>query len=77
MSVDEPYVYLSDLFFQMKVKEVYKGWKKAFHPDFTETKDTKAITSHFGPYWFSTYWWLEAGMQREYVQYMRATAFSR
>lgn len=46
-------------------------WKNAFHPEYSETEETRAITSHFGRHWFSSYWRLEGELQREHVQYMR------
>lgn len=45
-------------------------WKNAFHPEYAETVERRAITSHYGRHWFSSYWWLEAELQREHVQYM-------
>lgn len=71
VSVDEPYVLLSNRFSQMTTKGVNKEWKKAFHSEFAGTEEKKAITSHFGRHWFSTHWRLEATMAREHVQYMR------
>ena len=39
---------------------------------YAETEQTRAITSHFGRHWFSSYLRLEAEFTREHVQYMRA-----
>ena len=71
-NVDEPWVFLSKRSFtQMDASGVNKEWKKAFHPEYAGTADLKPVTSHFGRHWFSSYWRLTEGMQREHVQYMR------
>jgi integrase/recombinase XerD len=55
----------------MQTKGVNKEWKKEFHPEFAETDERRAITSHFGRHWFSSHWRLNAGLEREHVQYVR------
>ncbi|SNR64800.1 tyrosine-type recombinase/integrase [Halorubrum vacuolatum] len=70
--VDEPWVFLSRRSFgKIGPKPVNRVWKEEFHPKYAETAEHDAITSHFGRHWFSTYWRLEAGLEREHVQYMR------
>lgn len=70
-AVDESWVFLSEWFTQLSSDIVVREWKKAFHPEYTETDEYRGITSHFGRHWFSTYWRLEGDMNREHVQYMR------
>jgi integrase/recombinase XerD len=46
-------------------------WKKYFHPEYAETEDHRAVTSHFGRHFFTTYWRVEQDLNRELVKYMR------
>lgn len=50
---------------------VGKEWREAFHLEYAETDEHRAILSHFGRYLFSSYFRLTAEMEREHVQYMR------
>ncbi|QLH79831.1 site-specific integrase [Halosimplex rubrum] len=52
-------------------KTVNRAWKETFHPAFAETAEYRAITSHFGRHYFTTYWRTEQDLPRELVQYMR------
>lgn len=68
----EPQVFLSTVTYsKLEHSGINIPWENAFHPEYAETEETKRITSHFGRHWFSSYWRLEAGMQREHLQYMR------
>lgn len=70
--VDRPWVFLSKRSFdQMNYTAINRPWKEAFHPEYAETEETRAITSHFGRHWFSSYCRLKMGLEREHVQYMR------
>jgi len=70
--VNEPWVFLSKrTFTKMNPNGVTKEWKAAFYPEYGETEEQKGLTSHFGRHWFSSWFRLEVGMQREHVQYMR------
>ena len=70
--VDEPWVFLSRRSFtKLNPKAVNRVWKEELHPKYAETDEHDAITSHFGRHWFSTYWRLDEGLEREHVQYMR------
>ena len=46
-------------------------WKAVFHPKYEETKDHRPVTSHFGRHWFTTYWRVEADLNRELIKYLR------
>lgn len=70
-SVDDPWLFLSERYTQLTAKTVNNIWKTEFHPEYSETDDSRAITSHYGRHWFSSYWRLEVGIDREHVQYMR------
>lgn len=71
-SVDEPWLFLSRrTFTKMDAQGVSDEWREAFHPEYAETDEHKAIVSHFGRHWFSTHFRLNASMKREHVQYMR------
>mgnify|MGYP000728305046 CR=1 FL=1 len=68
----EPQVFFSTVFSStLSHTGINQPWKDAFHPEYEGTEERRAITSHFGRHWFSSYWRLEAGLQREHVQYMR------
>lgn len=70
--VDESSLFQStQSFSQLWPKDINRQWKEAFHPEFAETDERKAITSHFARHWFSTYWRVTVGMNREHVQYMQ------
>jgi len=71
-NVNEPWVFLSKrTFTKLEPQGVNREWKAAFHPEYGETTDHAPITSHFGSHWFSSYWRLTEGMEREHVQYFR------
>lgn len=46
-------------------------WKATFCPKYSETKEHKAVTSHFGRHWFTTYWRVKQDVNDELVKYMR------
>jgi len=70
--VEKPWLFLSTgKFGQLSHNAVNKPWKDAFQPQYAGTEQTRGITSHFGRHWFSSYLRLEAGFNREHVQYMR------
>ncbi|WP_434531158.1 tyrosine-type recombinase/integrase [Haloarcula sp. NS06] len=70
--VDEPWVFLSKrTFTQMTPQGVNDEWKEAFHPEYSETDDCAPVTSHYGRHWFSSFWRLAEGLEREQVQYLR------
>lgn len=50
---------------------VNHAWRRAFHPQFDETEQYEPVTSHYGRHVFSSWWKIDQGIQREYVQYMR------
>jgi integrase/recombinase XerD len=48
-----------------------KMWKPMFHPEYEETEEYQAVTSHYARHRFSTYWRKEIDLNRELVKYMR------
>lgn len=46
-------------------------WAEVFRPEYAETDEHRAVTSHFGRHRFSTYWRIEQDLNRELVKYMR------
>ncbi|QLD85288.1 site-specific integrase [Natronomonas halophila] len=46
-------------------------WTDVFRPEYAETDEHRAVTSHFGRHRFSTYWRIEQDLNRELVKYMR------
>lgn len=52
-------------------------WKDAFHPVYAETERHRAVTSHYGRHYFTTFWTVEQEVNRELVKYMRGDTTSR
>lgn len=52
-------------------------WRDAFHPEYAETEDEKAVTSHYGRHWFSTWWRVKRDINRQLVKYMRGDVASQ
>lgn len=70
--VEEPWVFLSKrTFTKVNPQGVNSEWKAAFHPKYAGTENYAPITSHYGRHRFSSFWRLDAGLDREQVQYMR------
>lgn len=68
----EPWLFLSkNQRTQLRRNDINKVWKDAFHPEYAETDEHKAVTSHFGRHYFTTYWRVEQDVNRELVKYMR------
>jgi len=69
---DESWLFLSkNQRTQLRRKSVNEIWKAAFHPEYAETDDRRAITSHYGRHYFTTYWRVEEDLNRELIKYMR------
>lgn len=49
-------------------------WTDVFHPTYAETDEHRGVTSHFGRHRFTTYWRVEADVNRALVKYMRGDA---
>nr|WP_225316352.1 site-specific integrase [Haloferax sp. CBA1149] len=56
---------------QITPEAINRVWKQAFRPEFDETDEHRAVTSHYGRHRFSTYWQVDNEIPRELVQYMR------
>lgn len=68
----EPWLFLSkNQRTQLRRKDVNLVWKGAFHPEYEETEEHKAVTSHYGRHWFTTYWRVDRDLNRELIKYMR------
>lgn len=68
----EPWVFLSSNNHAKLGKEyINRPWKEAFHPEYEETEQYRAVTSHYGRHRFTTYWRVEQDLNRELIQYMR------
>lgn len=69
---DEPWVFLSlSRHEQLDKKDINPPWKDAFHPEYAETDHYRAVTSHYGRHYFTTYWRVEKDLNRELIKYMR------
>lgn len=68
----EPWLFLSkNRRRQIGKQNVNEVWKSAFHPEYAETDEHRAVTSHFGRHRFTTYWRVEQDLNRELIKYMR------
>ncbi|WP_435186912.1 tyrosine-type recombinase/integrase [Halobellus sp. EA9] len=68
----EPWLFLSKNRRQkLRHKDINVVWKDAFHPEYAETEDFRAVTSHYGRHRFTTYWRVEQDLNRELIKYMR------
>lgn len=68
----EPWLLLSKTTHkQMGKEDINNVWKDAFQPDYTETEQHRAITSHYGRHRFTTFWRVEQDLNRELLKYMR------
>ncbi|WP_435152510.1 tyrosine-type recombinase/integrase [Haladaptatus sp. DFWS20] len=64
----EPWLFLSETSnTKLKSKTVNEDWKKEFHPDYANLEVYDDVTSHFGRHYFSTYWRIEEGIDRERI----------
>lgn len=69
----EPWVFLSQTQHErIRDKDgINRHWREQMRPHFPAAEHEDEVTSHFGRHWFTTYWKLEIGMEKEYVQFMR------
>lgn len=71
-AVEEPWLLLSKRRFrQLDIGDVNRVWTNTFHPEYEETDRHKAVTSHYGRHWFTTFWKVHQGINAELVHYMR------
>lgn len=68
----EPWLFLSKQGHgKLRKKDINRPWKAAFHPEYAETEEHRAVTSHYGRHRFTTWWRVEQDVSRELVKYMR------
>lgn len=68
----EPWVFLSqERNAQLWPKRINEMWHDAFRPEYEETETHKPVTSHYGRHYFTTYWKIKQGVDRELAKYMR------
>lgn len=58
-------------------KAINKVWKKELHPQYAETEEYKAVTSHFGRHRFTTWWRVQQDVNEELVKYMRGDSVKK
>jgi integrase/recombinase XerD len=69
---DEAWVFLSQSRHeQLRKQDINTAWKDAFHPEYAETEHHRAVTSHYGRHYFTTFWRVEKDLNRELIKYMR------
>jgi integrase/recombinase XerD len=72
---DSPYVFLSQARHEpLRKQDINAVWKDAFHPEYDETDHYRAVTSHYGRHYFTTYWRVNQDLNRELIRYMRGDA---
>lgn len=69
----EPWVFLSQTNHErIRDKDgINRHWREQVRPHVEAEDHQKELTSHFGRHWFTTYWKIHQGKQKEYSQYMR------
>lgn len=70
-SVDDEHLPISQRHDRPSGRHINNVWQDAFLPEYGETNEYRAVSSHFGRHYFTTYWKKEQGLQSELVQYMR------
>lgn len=69
---NEPWVFISlTRHEQLQKQDINPPWKEAFHPEYAETEQRRAVTSHYGRHYFTTHWRVEKDLNRELIKYMR------
>ncbi|WP_436908184.1 tyrosine-type recombinase/integrase [Halosimplex marinum] len=69
---DVPWLFLSESYMNSPSREaINEFWKDAFLPEYAETDDHRAVTSHFGRHYFTTFWKIDQDLNQELVKYMR------
>lgn len=58
----------------VKYKSITEVWNKHVKPNYPETDNQRAVTSHFGRHYFSDFWAVEQDLNTHLVQYMRGDA---
>ena len=56
---------------QMQKGHINDVWTDVFQPEYAETEEHRAITSHYGRHRFTTYWRVQQDLNRELIKYMR------
>lgn len=71
--IDKPWLFLKNSTGKKFTTEYLTRaiWKPAFHPEYAETEEFNAVTSHYARHRFNTYWIKEVGLNRELAKYMR------
>ena len=68
----EPWLFLSkNRHNQHEHVDITDVWKDAFRPMYGETEHHRAVGSHFGRHFFTTYRRIEQGLDRRLIRYMR------
>ena len=71
-TIDDPWVFVSHSSHRrLKRHAVQIAWQDAFHPKYAETERHRAVSSHYGRHWFTTYWRVDQDLNRELIKYMR------
>ena len=75
--VDAPWVFINRRFNeQFDSENINERWVSVFRPEYDETEYTRAVTSHFGRHYFTTWWRSEKQLDRDLVKYMRGDVSS-
>jgi integrase/recombinase XerD len=67
----DAWFFVSKYFSRIDLNTINEAWKGAFHPAYAESDEYRAVTSHFGRHYFTSYWRKEQDLPKELVQYMR------
>lgn len=68
----EPWLFLSkDTHNKLSHFDVNDIWAAAFRPMYDETEHSRAVGSHFGRHYFTSFWRVERELDRQSLRYMR------
>lgn len=68
----QPWLFLSRTnHTQVDDEAINNTWKRYFHPEYEESPQHRAVTSHYGRHRFTTYWRVEQDLNHELIKYMR------
>lgn len=71
-NVDEPWLFLSKRKFNKLHKEnAAKVWENNFRPEYAETARYRAVRSHYGRHWFTTWFSETSSLTENEVRYLR------
>lgn len=66
-----PWLFLSVRGNQLRKQRINELWKECFHPEYAESENWRAVTSHYARHRFTTFWRVEQRIEWPLIKYMR------